>query len=137
MVPAGTRYQVGTAAAANGLGGAVFKFNCWKEPRLTTTGQAFHCHRVARIELSHEQIRAKALSIFAAAGVSDKYTFLPPSQIIGRMRQEGWAQVEAQQQAVRVEGRMGLQKHVIRCQRRDQIARPGDYTPEIALNGAG
>jgi hypothetical protein len=91
---------------------------------------------LARIELSDEQIRNQAPSIFAAApaaGVSERYTFLPTAQIVGRMRQEGWAPVEVQQQAVRVEGRMGFQKHVIRFQRRDEIAKPGEFTPEIAL----
>ena len=91
---------------------------------------------LARIELSDEQIRVQAPSVFAAApvaGVSERYTFLPTSQIIAGMRREGWAPVEAQQQAVRVEGRMGFAKHLLRFQRRDQIARPGDYTPEIAL----
>jgi len=94
-------------------------------------------HRsLARVELSDEQIRAQAPSVFAdapQAGVSARYTFLPTAQIISRMRQEGWAPVEVQQQAVRVEGRMGFQKHVIRFQRRDEIARPGEFTPEIAL----
>lgn len=91
---------------------------------------------LARIELTDEAIKTKAPSVFAAtpaAGVSERYTFLPTAQIVSRMRQEGWAPVEVQQQAVRVEGRMGFQKHLIRFQRRDQIARPGDYTPEIAL----
>lgn len=94
-------------------------------------------HRsLARVELSDEQIRAKAPSVFAAApqaGVSERYTFLPTSTIISRMRQEGWAPVEVQQQAVRLEGRMGFQKHLLRFQRRDQIAKPGEYTAEIAL----
>ena len=74
--------------------------------------------------------------MFAAApqtGVSARYTFLPTAQIVTRMRQEGWAPVEVQQQSVRLEGRMGFQKHLLRFQRRDQIARPGEYTPEIAL----
>ena len=91
---------------------------------------------LARIELTDEQIRHQAPSVFAAApvaGVSERYTFLPTSQIVSRMRQEGWAPVQVQQQAVRVEGRMGFQKHLIRSQRRDQIARPGEYTPETAL----
>jgi hypothetical protein len=49
---------------------------------------------LARIELSDEQIKAKAPSVFAAApvaGVSERYTFLPTAKIVGRMRQEGWA----------------------------------------------
>jgi len=94
-------------------------------------------HRtLARLELTDEQIRNEAPSVFATApvaGVSDRYTFLPTSQIIGRMRQEGWAPVEAQQQAVRVEGRTGFAKHLLRLQRRDQVARPGEYAVEIAL----
>jgi hypothetical protein len=91
---------------------------------------------LARIELSDERIQTLAPSVFATtpvAGVSDRYTFLPTSQIVTRMREEGWAPVEARQQAVRVEGRMGFQKHLIRFQHRDQIAKPGEYTPEIAL----
>jgi hypothetical protein len=94
-------------------------------------------HRsLARIELSDEQIKVQAPSVFATtpqAGVSQRYTFLPTSQIVTRMRQEGWAPVEVQQQSVRLEGRMGFQKHVIRFQRRDQIAKPGEYAAEIAL----
>jgi hypothetical protein len=92
--------------------------------------------RLARIELADDQIQAEAPSVFAAApqaGVSARYLFLPTAQIVARMRQEGWAPVEVRQQAVRVEGRMGFQKHVIRFQRRDQIATRGEYTPEIAL----
>jgi hypothetical protein len=88
------------------------------------------------VELSDEQIKAQAPSVFAAApqaGVSVRYTFLPTAQIVSRMRQEGWAPVEVQQQAVRVEGRMGFQKHVIRFQRKDQIAKPGEYAAELAL----
>jgi hypothetical protein len=91
---------------------------------------------LARVELSDEQIKAQAPSVFATApvaGVSDKYTFLPTAQIVSRMRQEGWAPVEVQQQAVRVEGRMGFAKHLLRLQRRDQVARPGEYAVEIAL----
>jgi len=91
---------------------------------------------LARLELSDEQIKIQSPSVFAEApqaGVSARYTFLPTVQIVNRMRAEGWAPVEARQQAVRAEGRFGFQKHLIRFQRRDQIATPGEYTPEIAL----
>lgn len=91
---------------------------------------------LARVELTDEQIRNEAPSVFAAApqaGVSQRYTFLPTAQIVSRMKQEGWAPVGVRQQAVRLEGRMGFQKHLIRFQRRDQIATPGEFTPEIAL----
>jgi len=91
---------------------------------------------LSRFELSDEQIKGQAPSVFAAApqvGVSARYTFLPTSQIVTRMRVEGWAPVEVQQQCVRLEGRRGFQKHLLRFQRRDQIAKPGEYTAEIAL----
>lgn len=91
---------------------------------------------LARVELTDDQIKTQASSVFAAApqaGVSERYTFLPTAQIVSRMRKEGWAPVEVRQQAVRLEGRMGFQKHLIRFQRRDQMAVAGEYTPEIAL----
>ncbi len=73
-------------------------------------------HRsLARVELTDDQIKAQALSVFAAApraGVSQRYTFLPTAQIVSSMKQEGWAPVEVRQEAVRVEGRMGFQKHL-------------------------
>ena len=61
---------------------------------------------LARIEWTDEQIRNQAPSVFAAApqaGVSERYLFLPTSTIVNRMRQEGWAPVEVQQQCVRLE----------------------------------
>ncbi len=91
---------------------------------------------LARIELTDEQIHNEAPSVFAVqpvSTVSDKYTFLPTSQIIGRMRQEGWAPVNAEQQRVRVEHRRGFQKHLVRFQRRETIARVGEYAAEICL----
>jgi len=91
---------------------------------------------LARIELADEQIRNEAPSVFAVqpvAGVSDKYTFLPTSQIIAGMRREGWAPVSAEQQRVRVEHRRGFQKHMVRFQRRETIARVGEYAAEICL----
>ena len=91
---------------------------------------------LARIELADAQIQVQAPSVFAGApqaGVSARYTFMPTAQIVARMRAEGWAPVEAREQSVRAEGRFGFQKHLLRFQRRDQIAVKGEYTPEIAL----
>ena len=66
-------------------------------------------------------------------GVSDRYTFLPTAQIITRMREAGWAPVQADEQRVRLENRQGFQKHLIRFQRRDLIAVKDEYAAEICL----
>ena len=89
-----------------------------------------------RGELDDQTLQQQAPSIFAGQamdGVSDRYTFLPTAQVVTRMRQEGWAPVEAREQRVRLQGRMGFQKHLIRFQRRDQIAVKGEYATEVCL----
>ncbi|MEI6600828.1 MAG: DUF932 domain-containing protein [Comamonadaceae bacterium] len=89
-----------------------------------------------RSEIGDEQLRLVAPSIFAAGamqGVSNRYTFLPTSQIIASMRQEGWAPVHAEEQRVRAEGRRGWQKHVVNFQRRGQVAVRGEYAVEVVL----
>ena len=90
----------------------------------------------ARHELSNADLMQKAPSIFAGqamTGVSDRYTFLPTAQIITRMREAGWAPVQADEQRVRLENRQGFQKHLIRFQRRDLIAVKDEYAAEICL----
>ena len=89
-----------------------------------------------QIELTEDALLKAAPSIFARqpmAGVSGKYTFLPTVRIVEEMRANGWAAVDAQEQRVRLEDRRGYQKHVIRFQRRDIVAKVGEYAPEIAL----
>jgi len=90
----------------------------------------------SRFEMTDDQIRAMAPSVFAAApaeGVSNRYTFLPTAQIVSRMRAEGWAPVEAREQHVRSQGRLGYQKHLLRFQWREQVARPGEFAAELCL----
>jgi hypothetical protein len=97
---------------------------------------SFHTTKQNRVELTDETLAMQAPSVFAeqAAGdVSDRYTFIPTSKIVSRMRAEGWAPVAAQEQAVRLDNRIGFQKHMIRFQQRNQIGRGGEYVAEIAL----
>lgn len=94
---------------------------------------------IPRTDLTDDRIAYLAPSVFAsqpAEGVSDRYTFLPTSQILSRMRAEGWAPVEARQQAVRAEGRIGFQKHLLRFQRAELIAKAGEFTPELILTNS-
>ena len=89
-----------------------------------------------RSEITNDQLRLAAPSIFAGQamqGVSSRYTFLPTAQIIGNMREAGWAPVHAEEQRVRVEGRMGFQKHIVRFQRQGQVAVRGEYAVEVVL----
>ncbi len=90
----------------------------------------------SRHELDDDTLRRLAPSIFAGqamAGVSNRYAFLPTAQVVSRMREAGWAPVEAREQRVRLEGRAGSQKHLLRFQRRDLIAVQGEYAAEICL----
>jgi hypothetical protein len=90
----------------------------------------------SRHELDEPALRRLAPSIFAGQameGVSERYAFLPTAQVVARMREAGWAPVEAREQRVRLEGRAGFQKHLLRFQRRDLIAVKGEYAAEIVL----
>jgi hypothetical protein len=86
--------------------------------------------------LDDSQIRIMAPSVFASQpleGVSGRYTFLPTSNIIAGMRENGWVPVSALEQSVRLDARRGYQKHVIRFQRADQIGQILEYRPEVCL----
>ncbi len=89
-----------------------------------------------RVELPDEQLRALAPSVFAAQampGVSSRYAFVPTAQLVGRLRNAGWAPVSAVEQKVKLDERRGFQKHLIRFQRRDVVPVKGEYTPELRL----
>lgn len=86
--------------------------------------------------LDDEQLRAFAPSVFASQawnGVSEKYSFLPTSAVVSRMRENNWLPVWADEQIVRLDSRRGFQKHIIRFQRADQIGQSTEYRPEVCL----
>jgi len=88
------------------------------------------------IEITDNEIRGTAPAVSAEApmpGASSRYTFLPTGRILDAMRGEGWKPVEARQMGVRRLDHAGFQRHVIRFQRRDQVAEVGDYAPEVIL----
>ena len=92
-----------------------------------------------RSEITDEQLRLAAPSVYAGqamARVSSRYTFLPTAQIVTSMREAGWAPVQAEEQRVRVEGRLGVQKHIVRFQRRGQVAVRGEYAVEVCWSTA-
>jgi len=98
----------------------------------TTQTPAFFSRR----EMADDQIRSVAPSVFAAAPlpeVSERYAFVPTAQIVSRLRDSGWSPVMASEQIVRLEGRRGFQKHLLRFQRRDAQPVAGEYSPELVL----
>jgi Domain of unknown function (DUF932) len=92
--------------------------------------------RSLRPGLSEEWLRRKAPSVFAEEpmqGVSHRYSFVPTSQLVSRLRDSGWVPVDAFEQPVRVEERRGFQKHMIRFQRQDVATETNEYTAELVL----
>src|SRR5438552_621078 len=92
-----------------------------------------------RREITDEQLRIVAPSVFAGhamPGVINRYSFLPTAQIVGSMREADWAPVHAEEQRVRAQGRIGFQKHVVRFQRRGQVAVKGEYAVEVVLTNS-
>jgi hypothetical protein len=90
--------------------------------------------RSLRPGLSDDWLRQKAPSIFAEHamhGVSERYAFVPTSQLVSRLRETGWLPVDAFEQRVRLDERRGFQKHMIRFQRQD--AALDEYTAELVL----
>ena len=65
--------------------------------------------------------------------VSEKYGFIPTSQVIARLEREGFVPVRVQQARTRLETRKGFQKHIVRFRHVDYAARVGDSIPEIVI----
>jgi hypothetical protein len=89
-----------------------------------------------RPELSDDRLRSLAPSIFAVSplpDVSSRYAFVPTAQIVSRLRESGWSPVEAFEQRIKLKGRRGFQKHLLRFQRRDVVPVKGEFTPELVL----
>lgn len=66
---------------------------------------------------------------------SDKYTYIPTSEVILRMLQEGFAPFMAVQSRSRIEGKTEFTKHMIRFRHASQegVQKVGDSIPEIVL----
>jgi hypothetical protein len=74
--------------------------------------------------LSDDQIRAVAPSIFASAAHvcrSERYTYLPTSEVLGALRREGFEPFMVCQTRVRHEDRRGFTKHMVRMRHAGQI----------------
>jgi len=70
----------------------------------------------------------------AASTVSEKYTFIPTTRILGVLEDEGWIPTSASQVNSHQEGNKQFAKHLIRLRRDEAIVPEVDKTiPEIVL----
>lgn len=89
-----------------------------------------------RLGMSDERLRSRAPSVFASAplpSVSERYAFVPTSQIVSRLRESGWVPVSAVEQRVILDERRGFQKHLLRFWRVDVVPVRGEFTAELVL----
>src|SRR3990172_3894204 len=86
--------------------------------------------------LSLEEIRQSAPSVFAAHpwhAMSNKYQFIPTSDVVTRMQAEGFQAVKTQQSRCRIEGKGDFTKHLIRFRRVDVPLVLNEVFPEVVL----
>lgn len=87
--------------------------------------------------LSENFIKAVAPSVYSTGPshtVSDKYSFIPTTQIITDLSNEGWEVYDASQRKSRTGGEM-FTKHMLRF-RNEDIPMTGDIVPEIVLTNS-
>jgi Domain of unknown function (DUF932) len=89
--------------------------------------------------MTDDHLRRVAPSIFASdkhASRSDRYSYIPTSEIVTAMRREGFQPISAKQGNSRVEGKADFTKHLIRFAKAgtDVVARQiGGLYPELVL----
>lgn len=77
-----------------------------------------------RTVLTRDDMARACPAIFAdhaAPKTSSKYRLIPTTEVLDLMESEGWQPVTAHYQKVRLEGRNGYQKHLIRFQHPDLV----------------
>jgi len=90
------------------------------------------------IPLTENEIREKAPSVYAEAAsghVSDKYTFIPTTQVIKDMEGLGWKVYSAEQRTARTKLRNTFTKHLVRF-RNDSLDTVQGCLPEITLTNS-
>lgn len=86
--------------------------------------------------MSDAEIMQAAPSVFATrpwGAMSDKYQFIPTSDVLSKMRAEGFEPVRAQQSRCRIEGKGEFTKHLIRFRRSAAPMVLGEVFPEVVL----
>jgi len=89
--------------------------------------------------LTDETLRLEAPSIFAnrpMSGLSQRYAFVPTTEIIAGLRGKDWLPVHVEQQRVRTATRIGFQKHLIRFRRSEQMQTLDEWNAELVLTNS-
>jgi hypothetical protein len=95
-------------------------------------------HMSKGVPLDNDTLRRLAPSVFAESKhskMSDRYGFIPTSQIIEGMREAGWFPITAKDQLVRLDDRRGFTRHIVRLRQTNgqELLNVGDSVPEIVL----
>lgn len=97
----------------------------------------YHMIRKNEQPLSDDQIRALAPSVFAVEAHesrSDRYTYIPTSDILAGMRSEGFLPFAASQSRCRIAGKSDYTRHMLRFRRAGNVdAVVGAEVPEVIL----
>ena len=109
----------------------------YQTPTLATRF-AGHTH-ILRSEtpLSEDQMRRAAPSIFAAgkhASRSERYTYIPTSEVLRGLRREGFEPFMVAQGKSRIEGKSEFTKHLIRMRHAGQVAARAEANEIILIN---
>lgn len=89
--------------------------------------------------LGDDQLHRICPAIFANhphGEVSDRYAFIPTTAILAGLKSQGWAPVAAQNSMVRIAGKAGFQKHMIRFAPLGTLRtfeKVGDVLPELVV----
>lgn len=88
--------------------------------------------------MTDDMLRKAAPSIFATekhTSRSERYAYIPTSDVVTAMRNEGFAPVLAKQSRTRIEGKAPFTKHMIRFQRLDSpaVRSLGDTVASLCL----
>ena len=89
--------------------------------------------------LTDAELRLEARSIFATGpmtGLSQRYSFVPTTDIVAGLREKNWLPVHVEQQRVRLESRFGFQKHLIRFRRAEQMQTLDEWNEELVLTNS-
>lgn len=90
----------------------------------------------SREALTDDQIRRAAPSVFADTAHdsrSQRYTYLPTSEVLASLRREGFQPFMVCQGGSRVEGKADFTKHMLRLRHANAITTTAEEVPEIIL----
>jgi len=91
------------------------------------------------LPLTQAELYSRAPSIFATEpynSVSDRYTYIPTSDVLNIIRDFGWHPVDAFESRVRTDEKQGYQKHLIRMRHLDSFLTESEHIPEIIITSS-